>query len=535
MPRQILFVTPWTACILGGACLSLPYVDDSKRYLGLHTVGMLRELIRKWWHVDIGFADAAGRLLDEAWGHVPPSGSDFCRALLASDPGRRRCLKCVREIGQRFRHERDHLQPLSHICHLGLGMTASPLLTRDRFSGFIFSCGYSSRELSRTRVARLRGAVADLLPAEIDLAGERVPWLGREDVERMKELLAYGASEMTQFDQELTRRRLTATGRVGKQAFAEVIAHSPAMSRTVNELKQVAAKSTPILLMGKKGTGKQVLARAVHVSSPRRKSTFTPFLGHEDPHSNEARLFGQIRGGPLGRLGVLEATRAGTAYLGPQAWQSPEIQVKLLRLLQEQNLVPLGGQRPIDTDVRLILGIESDLERESGVSVRPDLAQWLRPYAVEVPRLHQRIEDIGDLIQLFIRRHSGAERGPASVHPETLALLQRYAWPGNAVELEEEIRSLLSLCPRDQALLPDLLSLRIRQATGHGSQALTKALKETRELKHAVEILEKELIREGLIRTHANKSLLARQLGISRSNLLAKIEKYRLSPKGTKF
>ncbi|MBW1873638.1 MAG: PocR ligand-binding domain-containing protein [Deltaproteobacteria bacterium] len=180
-------------------------MDDPRRYLGLHTVSMLRELIRKWWQVDIGFADSSGRLLDEAWGQVPVSGNDFCRALLTADQGRKVCLKCVREINGRLRGVRASPKPVSHICHLGLGMVACPVHVRKRYSGFVFACGYSNRELSRTRIGRLRGSLADILDKKVSLAGERVPVLGREDVERMKDLLEYGAREMALFDRELAR------------------------------------------------------------------------------------------------------------------------------------------------------------------------------------------------------------------------------------------------------------------------------------------------------------------------------------------
>ncbi|MBW1810080.1 MAG: sigma 54-interacting transcriptional regulator [Deltaproteobacteria bacterium] len=503
-------------------------VDDPRRYLGLHTVSMLRELIRKWWQVDIGFADSSGRLLDEAWGQVPVSGNDFCRALLTADQGRKVCLKCVREINGRLRGVRASPKPVSHICHLGLGMVACPVHVRKRYSGFVFACGYSNRELSRTRIGRLRGSLADILDKKVSLAGERVPVLGREDVERMKDLLEYGAREMALFDRELARLE-TVPGEDTEISFKGIIDRSPAMTQAAKLLKKAASSAAPILLIGQKGTGKKVLARAIHLAGPRRQGQFIMFDGSSDPATAEARLFGQVRGGSIGKLGSLEAARGGSVYLCPGAWQAPQIQIRLLRLLQENTSVPVGGDRPLEINVRLLFGLDGDFDQEvvSG-RLRKDLADWLTPNTVKIPPLKSRIEDIAELIDLFIRRHLPEGRPKVDLHPDALALLQRYSWPGNANELEDEIRSLLSLCPNGESLTDEFISLRIRQAAGHGSQALTKALKSTRELKQAVEILEKELIHEGLVRTRWNKSLLARQLGISRSNLLAKIEKYDL-------
>jgi DNA-binding NtrC family response regulator len=160
--------------------------------------------------------------------------------------------------------------------------------------------------------------------------------------------------------------------------------------------------------------------------------------------------------------------------------------------------------------------------------LRRDLAAWLAPYLVHVPPLRQRQEDLEDLAAVFARRYTGDGNTPPSLHPEVLALLQRYGWPGNANELEEEIRSLLTHSVQDGVVVADGVSARIRESTGYGSGALSRALRDARGLKQAVELVERELIREGLIRTGWNKSLLARQLGISRSNLLAKVERYEL-------
>jgi DNA-binding NtrC family response regulator len=132
---------------------------------------------------------------------------------------------------------------------------------------------------------------------------------------------------------------------------------------------------------------------------------------------------------------------------------------------------------------------------------------------------------------MFISQYVSTKEAPPTLHPETLALLQRYHWPGNAAELKEEIRSLLTLSQKDGVLSPEHVSLRIRESAGGATRALARALDDTQDLKQAVEILEKQLIQEGLIRTRGNKSHLARQLRISRSNLLKKLAKYGLDKK----
>ncbi len=237
---------------------------------------------------------------------------------------------------------------------------------------------------------------------------------------------------------------------------------------------------------------------------------------------------GQLRGGSLGKTGLLESSRGGTVYLPPESWLIPPIQVKLLRLLQEGMIVPVGGVNPYEIDVRIIFGLHQDPDSEIAAGrLRRDLADLLGSHTLFVPPLRERPEDLPLLMEMYIKKHQGEDVSFVKVPPKTLALLTRYHWPGNANELEEEVRSMLALSAQG-SLDPEDVSPRIRQAAGLGPQALTKALEGTTNLKEAISILERELSHEGLIRTRWNKSALARQLGVSRANLLAKVKKYKL-------
>ena len=506
-------------------------MEDPRRYLGLHTVGMLRELIRKWWQVDIGLADDSGRLVDDAWGNIPPSGNDFCRALLSSGRGKKKCLRSIREINAKLSASSPRQEAVAHVCHLGFGMAASALHARERYRGFVFACGFSSRELSRTRLVRLRGTVKEIGSPETGLAGERVPVLSREDVERMKDLLAYGAREMERFDRDLDFRQTLPSAKQ-PSALPGIVSRSRAMAETCKRLVALSTSGAPLLFCGADGTGKRILARAVHQTSTRRKGPFVVFASNGPAHTREIELFGHVRGGSIGKLGAIERARGGSAYLPAGTWAEPEIQVKLLRLIRENTIVPVGSDGPVEADVRLLLSHDGDFEHEAAAgSIRQDLADKLSDGIVRVPPLARRSEDLDELIRLFVERYKHPGRQAPRIGSDVLSLLKRYSWPGNANELESEIRTLLNLCPGGETIAPEHVSLKIRQAVGHGSKPLADALEKARDLKSAIEVVERQMIQQGLVRTRFNKSRLARQLGISRSNLLAKIEKYGLEKK----
>ena len=505
-------------------------MEDPRRFLSLRSVAMLRELVRRWWRLEVGLTGPAGRVQADTWRPVPPDGNDFCRAVRSSSRGQRRCLKSVREIQQRLRRNPRERSPLTHTCHLGLTMVAATVRHQGRDLGLLFTCGYSARELSRTRIGRLRGAVADLRGKRFNPDGERVPVLGREDQDRLFDLLEYAAEEAAAFEAGLLKRpEPSQLSILGQDAFSGIVAHSAPMRAAIERLREAAQADGPVLLQGEPGTGKRALARALHQASARRAAAFELFEGSPDPLAAEHRLFGQVRGGSLGRVGALEKAGAGTIYLSAGSWHSPPLQVQLARYLREGTYVPAGADKPLEADARVVLALEEDFDGAlSSGRLRRELADRLAPWRVQVPPLRARREDLPDLIDLLLARGPGGQAEGLRLAPSVLDLLVRYDWPGNGAELEEEIRQLARRAKGGRQPTTEAVSMRIRQAAGHGFQALSKALGGTRNLRKAVAILERELIHEGLVRTRWNKSQLARELGISRSNLLAKLARYGL-------
>jgi transcriptional regulator with PAS, ATPase and Fis domain len=302
-------------------------------------------------------------------------------------------------------------------------------------------------------------------------------------------------------------------------------------------LEKIVESESTVLIQGESGTGKELVARAIHYNGPRSKK---PFVVQNCSAFNdnllESALFGHVKGAFTGAIrdkkGLFEIADGGTFFLDEVGDMSAALQVKLLRVLQEGTFTPVGGTETRQVDVRVIAATHKDLQKmvERG-EFREDLYYRIHVIKIQVPPLRERMDDLPLLCEHFLRKHfRGAARGatrPPRLLPEALATMRRYPWPGNIRELENEIERLLVLGGDLPELPEELLSQRVRDADGAPRPQAVRAAQQGT-LKEAVESLERDLIQQGLIRTHWNKSQLAKELGISRSNLIAKVERYGL-------
>jgi len=239
------------------------------------------------------------------------------------------------------------------------------------------------------------------------------------------------------------------------------------------------------------------------------------------------------------KKGLFEVADNGTFFLDEVGDMSPALQVKLLRVLQEGTFLPVGGTSSRQVDVRVIAATHKDLgEMVRRGEFREDLYYRINVIRIQVPPLRDRKDDLPVLIDHFMRKHRREGQRCRALSPEALAVLQGYHWPGNIRELENEIERVLVLGGDAEVIPADLISSRIREALGaHSSSPVIGANKlppnlPQGKLSDAVETLERDMIAQGLARTKNNKSKLARELGISRSNLILKIQKYGLGRPG---
>ena len=284
-----------------------------------------------------------------------------------------------------------------------------------------------------------------------------------------------------------------------------------------------------MLIQGENGTGKELVARAIHVGSERRDRKFvvTNCSAFND-NLLDSELFGHKRGAFTGavadKAGLFETADAGTFFLDEIGDMSPTLQVKVLRVLQEGTFNRVGDADMRKVDVRIIAATNRDLgAMVAAGQFREDLYYRIHVIHVNAPALRERRDDIPLLIEHFLARHR--RQRPKRLTPDCAARMLAYPWPGNVRELENEIERLVVLAGDEPMIGTDLLSPRIRQwAPAEDADAGTS----TDSLPAAVEALEKRMIGAAMRRHGGNKTRAAEELKVSRRNLIRLVQKYQL-------
>jgi len=277
-----------------------------------------------------------------------------------------------------------------------------------------------------------------------------------------------------------------------------------------------------------------LIARALHFSGPRKDKQFVAQnCSALNDQLLESELFGHLKGSFTGatrdKPGLFKIADGGTFFLDEVADMSAAMQVKLLRVLQEGTLVPVGGTRPEKVDVRIIAASNKDL-REAVLrrEFREDLFYRLHVVALEVPALRERLADLPLLVQHFLDGVAQRTAKPRKTLPrELMAAFYEWHWPGNVRELENEIERLCVLAGDAEVIPPELRAPRPAKAPENGAHLAALVQRGLgSDLATAVEALEKELIEAGLRETRGNRSRLAERLGVSRTTLIKKIREY---------
>jgi len=310
-----------------------------------------------------------------------------------------------------------------------------------------------------------------------------------------------------------------------RYGLENIIGHSRAMERVFEIIRQISPSNCTVLITGDSGTGKELVARAIHQKSPRKDKPFISIhCAALSPSLLESELFGHERGAFTGAVtqkkGKFEIADGGTIFLDEISEIPLEMQVKLLRFLEMREFERVGGTRSIKVDIRLLAAANSDLEAlVQKHRLREDLYYRLNVVRIKLPTLRERREDIPLLVHSFIVELSRINRKQVTaITPEALQKLQAYDWPGNIRELKNCVESMVVLTKKTvlglEDLPPQIQPARLQELP------ISSSLN--------IKTIEKELIRNALIQSSGNKRLASKLLGISRRTLYRKMEEYGL-------
>jgi DNA-binding NtrC family response regulator len=325
------------------------------------------------------------------------------------------------------------------------------------------------------------------------------------------------------------------------QKIPGLIYSSPAMTRLVDEIHKIRSSDVTVLVTGESGTGKELVARAIHQLSSRRSRVFVPFNCTAVPKElSEAYLFGYKRGAFTGAFsdspGVIRSAVGGTLFLDEIGDLPSDLQPKMLRFLQEGEIQPLGEQRPIKVDVRIIAATNTDLERMVAEGrFREDLYYRLNVIRLQVPPLRERRSEIPTIVNHYIDHYSEKfGRRDITITPQAMDLLMVCDWPGNVRQVCNEVQRIIARAEDGTVITPDQLSPELRRMSEHmftpaGPFSPGSASSDAGApvfMSAAVEALERKMIVETLRLHGGNVSRTARELGITRRGLQLKLGRY---------
>jgi len=314
----------------------------------------------------------------------------------------------------------------------------------------------------------------------------------------------------------------------GRYRFDEIIGASSTLQKTLGLVERIVDSDTTVLITGETGTGKELVARAIHYNGPRAERAFlTVNCADFTPDMLSSELFGHKRGAFTGaieeRQGLFKAADGGTIFLDEIGDCPEHVQTRLLRVLDQGEIRRVGDDKPTHVDVRVVAATNRNLEEDVAAGrFRKDLLFRLNVFTVDLPPLRERRDDIGVLAEHFLAKLC-ERRGKRVLGftPETIARLQTLPFEGNVRELENIVERALALTDDGEYITPDLVPA--GETNGQGMQS-----EPPESLRGAVEQYEAQLIRAALERNGGNQTRTASELNLSRRAFIDKLQKYRL-------
>lgn len=500
-----------------------------------HVITKLKGLLKAWWNIEILLVDNNGQIHQnledkKLLNHLSP--------ILKHE----NFLKKIETLNLIVLKELKHLQPRfihKDASQIGLESLHIPICLNKEILGSIVAIGFKhkTKELDRElKYLSLTLKQSTMLNKELS----KIPNL--ED-NHLLDILTSIAEEIQLSYVEISSKEnilkeITKEDSVFR--YGDMIGSSQKMKALYEVLDKIKLADSNILIQGENGTGKELIAHSIHQDSPRKNKVFIiQNCSALNDNLLESELFGHVKGSftsaHVDKKGLFEIANNGTFFLDEIGDTSPSMQVKLLRVLQDGSYIPVGGTEVKKTNVRIIAATNKDLEKmvREG-TFREDLYYRLNVINLRAPALRERSSDIPILVTYFLNQQMKKSKKNILISKIAIDKLEHYAWPGNVRELQNEIERAVVLCSSVGKINAENLSSKI---INHTNDTVLEN-KDTQDLSHfsgklkdALASLEKKIIQEGLRKTGGNKSKLSKNLGISRANLIMKVEKYGLENK----
>ena len=514
---------------------------DWKNIKDLHANKKLEHVIGKWFGVDIFYTDKHGNIHSNINDKGHEFLSHFFKVQMGMTYGKEYLAQDI-EKGLEKLHDTDGQCFYFDSFFPHVRMLAAKIEVDGEFLGAVFSYPYVTDQVTTKELKEIEDKLVECGATTEDskMACDNLKRLEVQEYEYLRELIGLVAEEVSSVTSEVSQREeriADLNAEIGnKYRYHNMIGKSAPMQKIYHLLSKVSSSEATILIQGENGTGKEMVAKAIHYNSTRKDNVFMAVnCSAFNDNLLDSELFGHVKGAFTGAIkdkkGFFEVSNGGTLFLDEIGDMNLSMQVKLLMVLQEGTFLPVGGTSPKKVNVRVVAATNKPLkEMIAKGEFREDLYYRINVINVAIPSLRERFDDIPVLMDHFLEKKC-AEMG----HPlktwskKTLEKMMDYKWPGNVRELQNEVERLVVLTGEDKMITPDLLSSRITDAVdGPVNVGNLKGINTKGSMKVALEELEAFMIKEGLKRCNYNKSRLAKELGVSRASLIMKVDKYGL-------
>lgn len=507
------------------------------KILKSNVVNTFRDASHKWWGMDIHFYDEYGNYKNNGI----PFQNPFCRLIQSRPKEAKNCLLFRKE---NLKGLNKSYKIFTCKCHAGLQNIVVPIFVKGDRIGALIGSGmqvHISNDQKEKDIVGLTGRGFDKM--ELKKCYNRMKVVNSytkahildfmkliaTDVEAFYEML-YENEEIKKKQKILLRKKKNYNGK-----YKGIIGASQAMENVFDTLELIKNTESPVLIEGESGAGKELIAAAIHYDSFRKNKVFiiqncsifsdtllsSELFGHEK---------GSFTGAVLEKKGLFEIADGGTLFLDEVGDMSRDAQGGLLRVLENGTFYRVGGIEQRRVDVRIIAATNKELKKqvEKGL-FRKDLFYRINTLHINIPPLRDRKEDILPLFHHFLESYTKIRNvEKKEINSEVFKLLVNHNWPGNIRELKNLVERLIALSGKSETIEPEHLSMEILANSSSNTSAENRN-KDNSNLKHSLQFLEKNIIKEVLKRVKCNKTITSRELGISRATLNNKIEKFSIN------